>query len=255
MRNSFFERRDDSRPLPIVDDHINNGRLWLLFIYPIVLIISVVLISERLSAGHDWLIFFILSLIPTCLFLGGYWLISGQSPWKLFQHVSLKEWGYTGLLFIAQIIYSIITPKILLVFGDKTVGNPNATALLGSHKWPIFFIQAFNNLFQLMDEEFLGIFIFLAMTAILIQQFHLSRNTAIWGSLFISMIAFGLAHFAVYNWNLPQMLLVIGVARIFMTGSYLHSKSIWTAFVMHYLFDTSGYLIVTMFSSFIPHLH
>lgn len=169
--------------------------------------------------------------------------------------MTFKEWLYTAALLIFQYIYAGVSQVILSLLGVKFIANSNTTVLSGSHRWAIFFSQAFNSLFQLMMEEFFGIFIFLAMTAILMQQFKLNRNTAIWGSLIVSMFVFGLAHFAVYDWNLPQMLFVIGVERILMTGAYLHSKSIWASFAMHYLFDTSGFLVATLTSAFMLYPH
>lgn len=125
-----------------------------------------------------------------------------------------------------------------------TAKNPAGIGLNGEHRWSAFLQQAFNDLFELMNEEFLGIFIFLAFAAALMEQFHFRRNVAIWGSLAVSIIVFGMVHFAAYQWNLIQMLVLIGVTRLFLTGAYLYSKSIWTSFAMHYTFDTMFFLIL-----------
>lgn len=78
MKNNFFERRGDTRPLPLVDDHIKNNRLWLLFIYSIVLIVGAIMASEKIPRIHAWIAFLILSLTPVCLFIIGYRLITGR---------------------------------------------------------------------------------------------------------------------------------------------------------------------------------
>ncbi|GAB6092859.1 CPBP family glutamic-type intramembrane protease [Furfurilactobacillus curtus] len=245
-QGNLLERKGDKRPFPIIDDHIAVGRLWGLFIYPIVLFTILAYASGEIHVDSqtEWLLSF--AILPMILFLGGYWLISGQVPWKLFHRVSGKEWRHTLLLFLLQLIYSGLIQIIFAAFQAKTQANANAAQIGGPDRWPLFFQSTFSDLFSLMNEEIVAIGVFLAFAAILLQQFHLKRNVAIWSALGVSMFVFGMVHFVTYDWNIPQMLFVIGVSRLFVTGSYIYSKSIWTSFAMHFTLDTAIFLLATL---------
>lgn len=121
------------------------------------------------------------------LFIGGYWVLSGQRPWNLFRHVIFKECQHTLFLFFAQIIYSGLIQIVFVSFQAKGNTDTSATQTSAPDRWPLFFQSALGDLFNLMNEEFVAIGFFLAFAAILIHQFHIKHNKGITASLFVSM--------------------------------------------------------------------
>ena len=72
----------------------------------------------------------------------------------------------------------------------------------------------------------------------------LSRKVAILGAWIGSAVLFGLLHLPTYQWNLGQVLLIIGTARLVLTVPYLITKNIWSSTIAHVANDWLIFAVV-----------
>ncbi|KSB91004.1 hypothetical protein AS593_12705 [Caulobacter vibrioides] len=99
---------------------------------------------------------------------------------------------------------------------------------------------------QLLGEELVTILPFLTLLTLLHGRLGLSKGGAIAGAWILSAVIFGLLHLPTYGWNLVQVLLVIGVARLVLTIPYLLTKSVWSSFAAHLTLDWSIFALVLL---------
>ncbi len=102
---------------------------------------------------------------------------------------------------------------------------------------------------QLLGEELVTLVPFLALLTLLHGRLGLSKHRAIAGAWILSAAIFGLLHLPTYGWNLLQVLLVIGAARLVLTIPYLLTKSVWSSFAAHLTLDWSIFALVLLGSA------
>jgi membrane protease YdiL (CAAX protease family) len=90
---------------------------------------------------------------------------------------------------------------------------------------------------QLFGEELLTLLPFLALLAFFAGRLGWSRRQAILGAWLLSSLLFGLLHLPTYRWNFLQCIVVIGSARLVLTGAYLLTKNIVVSTGAHILGD------------------
>lgn len=85
---------------------------------------------------------------------------------------------------------------------------------------------------QLLGEELVTLLPFLVLLTAL-------RRTALkpWVALGVTWLAtslmFGALHLPTYGWNFTQALLLIGAARLVLTGVYMLTKNVWASTITH----------------------
>jgi uncharacterized protein len=191
-----------------------------------------------------------LGLVAPLLFVAlplvGLALAAGRGWRALFPRPRLPD-ILIGLA--ATVLALLVSGGIALAFSLSKLGpfaaNPLAGLLPQLHAWErVVFIGGTAP--QLLGEELVTILPFLALLTLLHGRLGLSRGWAIAGAWLVSAAIFGLLHLPTYGWNLVQVLLVIGVARLVLTIPYLLTKSVWSSFVAHLTLDWSIFALVLL---------
>ncbi len=99
---------------------------------------------------------------------------------------------------------------------------------------------------QLLGEELVTILPFLAILTLCHRRLGLPRGAAIAIAWIVSAMIFGALHLSTYGWNIVQVLLLIGVARLVLTIPYLLTRSVWASFTAHICLDWSIFALVLL---------
>lgn len=183
-------------------------------------------INELLSG----IVLLLFSLLGLCLTV--------KENWKLlFKKIRWKDL----LLIIAYVIGAVIVASIIggiieLLNGSLT-DNPAAINVNEPNAWITYLQLRFQEVFQLLGEEFLAILPFLAILHLVTVKFGWKRKHGVIVGWIISSIIFGLLHLPTYDWNLLQCLFVIGGSRMILTLPYIQTKNIWISYFVHYFYD------------------
>ena len=179
------------------------------------------------------------SLIPRILFLAiplATIIYITKDKWKsLFHKPTLGDFGAIIFYLILNLIVTFsIALLVRSIFGVNSNTATDGLATAGSLEIIAFYIGTG---FQLMGEEIFTIIPFLALMYFFYTKGKVTRKQAIVWALILSSIWFALAHLPTYGWNLIQVLLVIGTARIVLTLAYIRTKNLWVSFGAHLLND------------------
>ncbi|MDG2530841.1 CPBP family intramembrane glutamic endopeptidase [Caulobacter endophyticus] len=99
---------------------------------------------------------------------------------------------------------------------------------------------------QLLGEELVTILPLLGVLTLCHRRLGLPRGASIAIAWLVSAMIFGALHLSTYGWNLVQVLLVIGVARLVLTIPYLLTRSVWASFTAHICLDWSIFAFVLL---------
>ena len=89
---------------------------------------------------------------------------------------------------------------------------------------------------QLLGEELVTILPFLVFLAVLHRR-GIARAPAIGIAWVASALLFGALHLPTYEWHFGQALLVIGSARLVLTGVYVLTRNVWASTIAHVIND------------------
>lgn len=90
---------------------------------------------------------------------------------------------------------------------------------------------------QLMGEEVVTILPLLALIYALTAKLGWSRRAAVLVSWVATALLFGAIHLPTYDWNLVQCFVIIGAARLVLSGAYLWTKNLWVSTGAHIIND------------------
>lgn len=177
---------------------------------------------------------------PVALALGsgaGIYLLYGSAAAKAFGKSAKPISTFFLGLIAAQLVASIsgIVVKFLLnvqVQPDEAV----------KHIDVLFLFKAIPMIF---GEELLTFVILFIVTGLLAQSY--SYKKALTFGVIVSTLFFSLLHLPSYDWNLIQVLLIIGAIRIPFTLASLRSNSLWEGFAVHYVYDTLIFVVILLF--------
>lgn len=180
-------------------------------------------------------------LIPAVVFI---WIT--KSKWRAFFHRPTRgDYGAMVLFFVLNLaITSLVAIIVQAFFGTNANPAANGLASSGALEIATFYIGTG---VQLMGEEVFTLIPFLAIMYFLYSKGKVSRKKAIVWALVLSSIWFALAHLPTYGWNLLQVLLVIGTARVVLTLAYIRTKNLWVSYGAHVLNDW----VIFTFTAFI----
>lgn len=99
---------------------------------------------------------------------------------------------------------------------------------------------------QLLGEELVTILPLLGLLTFCHRRLGLPRTVSIAAAWILSAMIFAALHLSTYGWNLLQVLLVIGIARLVLTIPYLLTRSVWSSFVAHICLDWSIFALVLL---------
>lgn len=101
---------------------------------------------------------------------------------------------------------------------------------------------------QLLGEEFVTILPFLVLLTVL-HRAGMKPALALGVSWVVTSLAFGALHLPTYNWHVGQALLVIGSARLILTGVYLLTRNVWASTITHVVNDLASMALAVLVHS------
>ena len=137
---------------------------------------------------------------------------------------------FTVALTLLQFLHMTVNPIV-----DVKIAGMGAT--LGFLVWTAV---------QLLGEELLTMLPFLAILTLGFGRYGMGRRGAMVLAWAGSSLTFALAHLPTYNWNLPQCLAVVGVARLVLTLAYVRTKNLWVSVGAHIVYDWTIFGLVAL---------
>ncbi|MDO5044350.1 MAG: CPBP family glutamic-type intramembrane protease [Coriobacteriia bacterium] len=136
-----------------------------------------------------------------------------------------------------MVLYVLFT-MFLALFSSSFVteldANPIAKELTSSSTNLIYMLLFI--CIQLFFEELLAVLSFVEVYQ-LAQKSGKTHLVSIFLALVVSVVMASLVHLPTYNFNLAQVLIVIGAARLGLGICYAHLKNFWLAYLVHVLYD------------------
>ena len=212
--------------------HVSASR-WL-----IILLAQAVATAVLLTVGNRIIsvpIFTFLPLIALLLF--GREMFKGSVRFPKFRHVLLG----IGLGFAALLVS--LGVSILFQSVMSTTGNP-ITDVLTSGSLAQNLFTLFLNLIQLFGEELLTFVAFMLVLQVC-SRFMKSGTAATVIAWIISAIVFALVHLSTYGFNVLQVLLIIGVARLVLSLGFIFTNNLIVSYISH-IIDDNTIFIFTM---------
>lgn len=168
--------------------------------------------------------------------LAGLALAVGPAWKAIFRRLSLRE----VLIALACVPLTVALPAAMAAF---VVGSPNLASNPAIHAISAMPPADAANLLatsavQLLGEELIAVLPLLALLAML-HRAGMKPWFAIGVSWVVTSLAFGALHLPTYDWHVEQALLVIGMARVVLTGVYLATGNIWASTITHVVNDWS----------------
>ena len=246
MSNRFerFERPGDDFPFYNGRPRLITGRQWWLVVTLVmagffVLTLPIVSLpgAAAATAYSRAILFF---AIP----LAGLALVASRDWTALFRPIRARDvlWmvAFAALNFIVT-----IGVGYYLAGAIGAQRNPVFQRMAGMTGAQLtnFFVQTG---LQLFGEEVVTILPFLALMYWLTVALHRSRRAAVVWAWLISAVFFALLHLPSYNWNLLQVLMLIGLARLILTLAYIKTKNIWVSTGAHILNDWTSFALTLL---------
>lgn len=158
----------------------------------------------------------------------------------LFKPITKQDIKTIILGVIVSLVLAISSALLLKHFNVPTATNPIHKDFQGG-LMPLV-IRLLKTIPQLLGEELLTLLPFLMIVKFFSFK-GLSVKKAGFIALTITSIIFGLLHLKTYNWNVVQCLLVISLARIPFTLSFMKSKNIVVPWTIHVLYDWFTFIV------------
>jgi membrane protease YdiL (CAAX protease family) len=167
--------------------------------------------------------------------LAGLAIAAGDRWRAIFGPVGRREVKLMVAFAALNIVISTSIGVVVKTFGTATAnaGVVDAAGLEGARLASFFAKTGV----QLLGEELITILPFLAILTFGHRRAGLGRNTSVLIAWLVSAIIFGLLHLPTYDWNFVQCLVIIGSARLVLTGAYVWTRNIWVSTGAHILND------------------
>ncbi|MBO0461076.1 CPBP family intramembrane metalloprotease [Enterococcus sp. DIV1298c] len=191
------------------------------------------------SGALDW----------TFLPIGGLLALISLIGWKntqsLFKKIRKKDWGW--IIFV--IISGSLLSDIFILIGKLL--NQTMAANAGGADWyeglsvggGVLYLSQLS--VSLTGEELYIAAIFV-LTFLLLSRFMPTKVSILTAST-ISLLVFGLSHYAVYDGNLYQCIFVIGLAHAPSLYAWLKTQNLWIPMLAHILYDLILFFIILLF--------
>ncbi|MCD9085206.1 CPBP family intramembrane glutamic endopeptidase [Stenotrophomonas sp. SY1] len=169
--------------------------------------------------------------------LAGLALAVGPAWKAIFRRPRLRELG----IALACVPLMVIVPggvAYILMDGANLVANTSIQAIGVMPPAQVANAMAVSSV-QLLGEELVTILPFLVLLTIL-HRTGVKLRLALGISWIATALAFGALHLPTYGWNFGQALLVIGAARLVLTGVYILTRNIWASTITHVVNDLMG---------------
>jgi CAAX amino terminal protease family. len=231
------------RKYPIIDTEVPLKNIIILFFLPIFIDLGLLSVNSYVTFTSYIQLWIFVGVIPLFLYLVSFVLVGKQPLRSLFQKIKISDIGIAFFLLGLIFIYNLFSDQILAFINVIPTTNSAASGMAKGdiHQYGM---NAIGDVFNLFNEEISSILTFLTSAAIVNRGFKLSRGLSFTIAMFFSVVIFGMMHFQSYSWNIPQMLISIGMLRFFFTPMYLRSGNILLPFMMHYIYDFSIFSLV-----------
>lgn len=213
--------------------------------------------------GRGWLIVLGLTLLAVVLLIS---IPSSPTPLAFLSAALFTGLPFAGLAFAAGPHWTAVFRPFRLAQLAQAVGfglltlvatfgvglllsqflplTPNrAIVALGSENVVGLVVFILHAAVQLVGEEAVTILPLLAVLWFCVAKCGLSRGVGLTIAVVVSTIWFAAIHLPTYNWNVVQCLGAIGVARLFLTASYLVTRNIWVSSGAHIVNDSALFLV------------
>lgn len=165
-----------------------------------------------------------------------------EPHWRaIFRPVRAADVGAIVVFWLMNLVVSSILGLVVRALfganGDAAIGGIADLSLIEKGA---FFVGSG---IQILGEELFTILPLLA----LLTWFHragMRRSTALLLAWTITAVWFGLAHLPAYGWNVIQVLVVIGVARLILSLAFIRTKNVWVSTGAHVLHDWFSFALV-----------
>ena len=259
----FLERKNDTRTFPIFDDvtPVSKTNLWLLVILvPLAFIVALVpdmlwpnIAKMTLNSWQQIMLIIWQDILPFALIVFLLHMLARQTLRSFFKKLTWHDIGDGIVALILGNVYAILMSEILRSISKNLMASNAAEQNLRSSLSKSTLVNNYislviTDILELLNEELLAIIPMLAVATLAYKYYGRSRKNAIGLGLLASIIIFGLAHFFAYDWHIVQMLLVIGMSRLFDTGVYIRTKNLWVSYIAHYLWDAVSFGVVLLAS-------
>ncbi len=165
----------------------------------------------------------------------------------LFRRIGWRELWLMPAFALLNLLASILVALIVASFFTVSI-NPAAELLMAfSTSERLLFLL--RTLPQLLGEELITILPFLALLSWLVGHLGWSRRRGLVLAWVLSSLLFGLLHLPTYSWNLAQSVLIIGAARMVLTGAYLYTGNLWVCTGAHVISNWIIFFIAMAMSS------
>lgn len=148
-----------------------------------------------------------------------------KGNWKsLFRKPTFADYrSMVGFFILNLIVTALVAIIVKALFGANA--NPAADGLAYSGIVEIIAFYIGTGV-QLMGEEIFTMLPFLAIVYFFYRTGKVSRKAAVISAWLLTAVWFSLAHLPAYGWNILQVLLVIGTARLILTFPYIRTKNL-----------------------------
>jgi len=195
------------------------------------------LLSRMLFAG-----------IPLCTLV---W-VAGRHAKALFAPIGTRDAVVALLAAVLSILLAFVAALVVRQFATVA---PNAQVLdMGRMGFFGLLLNLLSTAPQLLGEELLTIFPFLALLHLATVRWGFGRRAGIAVALIGSTLVFSAAHLPTYDWNWAQCFGVIGASRVVLTVAYVLTRNLWVSTAAHVLNDWTEFTVafVAMHSAHHP---
>ncbi|WP_435737598.1 CPBP family glutamic-type intramembrane protease [Cellulosimicrobium sp. PMB13] len=165
------------------------------------------------------------------------WALGGlRAAWgTLFRRVRGRDVGLMVGFAVLNVVVTFLVGVLVSSLFEATP-NPTGAALadLGTGDRIAYFLSMVP---QLVGEEVFTVVPFLAVLTLATVAWRLGRRASVTVAVAVAAVLFALIHLPTYDWNLPQCLLIIGVARVVLFVPYLLTKNLAVSAGAHIIND------------------
>lgn len=223
---AYEEKRED---LPYYNDRNYSFDLTKFAVFNLFLFLGVLIPVFGSLSGIAGVFFrIIFSLI---LYISGYIYMFGGT-WKYRFFKKPKDFLTLCIFLLLSLMAGAATFFLLNYLSEislLSMGDISSVSMLVTNIISV--------LFQVMGEELFAIGLFMGLLTLGNRMLSFDRKPLIIFSLLISSLLFGLLHLPVYNYNLLQCLLVIGLTRLIMSVLFFIKRNIMYSYIVHVLYN------------------
>ncbi len=141
------------------------------------------------------------------------------------------------IVVVLDVVYSLAVGGLLVALGIQTRGNVVFGQTMDAGFFALVFVQLFG-------EELFKTNMLLGILLLLFRRSG-NRKSAVVIATFVTLLVFGLAHYAAYG-SLLQILLIQGLGSIICVFAYLKTKNMLVTYVAHLLIDLIPFGLATL---------